>query len=668
MSLQRKILTLVLLCLMVPISVIGIFVNFKINEILRKDVNQINQYILDKVYIQLERELNVLDGVFHDVIQNNMICLYLIGHTTNFQQKMDPILAEYPEIQRVYIETNKEGLAFAQPHAYPAVSEDLGVDNNEKPVWVDKWLERPVEEMGVWDGPYIAPDGEVSLIVAGPAYSISKKVYGLVTFQVNIETLKRKVIGDLERDNKEIHFVTANGIDYITGKDYSQIQGQNSLFDESVNTDKNGILVTIENTKYLAFQRYFPRFNSYLLILENETSAYASRNKVKSFILTVSILAFLITSIVTLFFIKRLLVNPIHKLQLATGKVAKGDLTIYTHLKRKDELGHLSFSFNQMTQSLKDVISLLIDASEEVQKTCGELSSSFQEIAASNTLNNQLISELAKISEDQSLNLGESSNLTSNIFSSLQDLAAEMTAAKDNSTRVLNNAKEGQNKIHNTIQMIHDRNENTQNIIYKMNELTVKSKEINEITDLIHQITDQTNLLALNASIEAARAGEAGRGFAVVAGEIRNLAKQSRNATERIDNLIKEVQSRIDHVSGVFESQVKDFNQGVKDADCTIKAFSQIVNDILVVDQNVEGINNQISSLTKTGEAIENNVANVAAQAQESAASAEEIAFSSEKTLKVMERLSIQVDHLTELSEKLGQLKEQFTIIHNEKK
>ncbi|WP_022720774.1 PAS domain-containing methyl-accepting chemotaxis protein [Rhodopseudomonas sp. B29] len=73
------------------------------------------------------------------------------------------------------------------------------------------------------------------------------------------------------------------------------------------------------------------------------------------------------------------------------------------------------------------------------------------------------------------------------------------------------------------------------------NRLNEAAQAMSGIVELIGHITGQINLLALNATIESARAGEAGRGFAVVAQEVKNLANQAKQATDRIgteiDNL-----------------------------------------------------------------------------------------------------------------------------------
>lgn len=74
-------------------------------------------------------------------------------------------------------------------------------------------------------------------------------------------------------------------------------------------------------------------------------------------------------------------------------------------------------------------------------------------------------------------------------------------------------------------------------------ELHCNSNEIGDVIRLIDNVAGETHLLALNATIEAARAGEAGAGFAVVAAEVKTLASQTADATQKVHERISAIQS-----------------------------------------------------------------------------------------------------------------------------
>jgi methyl-accepting chemotaxis protein len=94
--------------------------------------------------------------------------------------------------------------------------------------------------------------------------------------------------------------------------------------------------------------------------------------------------------------------------------------------------------------------------------------------------------------------------------------------------------------------------------------LSEAAGSMSSIVQLIGDITGQINLLALNATIESARAGEAGRGFAVVAAEVKNLANQAKQATDRIGSEIGRLNDISSDVVGALNA-IKNAIQSVND-------------------------------------------------------------------------------------------------------
>lgn len=103
------------------------------------------------------------------------------------------------------------------------------------------------------------------------------------------------------------------------------------------------------------------------------------------------------------------------------------------------------------------------------------------------------------------------------------------------------------------------------------------AREMAAVVGEVQKIAEQTNLLALNATIEASRAGKSGQGFAVVATQVKELASHSRDAAQRVTNLITEsIERTTDGVTASRESR-EHLKEIMASVDSTVGQIREIL-------------------------------------------------------------------------------------------
>jgi methyl-accepting chemotaxis protein len=185
----------------------------------------------------------------------------------------------------------------------------------------------------------------------------------------------------------------------------------------------------------------------------------------------------------------------------------------------------------------------------------------------------------------------------------------------------------------------------TVNISNLMQELGKAAQEIGVVTETITSISAQTNLLALNATIEAARAGAAGKGFGVVATEIKELAKQTAQATkdikgrithiqsstsgtifdiEKISNIIKEVSDIVSTIAGAIEEQsvvTRDIAENVMSATRGVSEANEQVGEAATVTQtiarDISGVGETVAAMSTASKEVEKSAEGLAQVAEQ---------------------------------------------------
>lgn len=257
-----------------------------------------------------------------------------------------------------------------------------------------------------------------------------------------------------------------------------------------------------------------------------------------------------------------------------------GDLTKRIAVKTTDEFGQLGRLFNTFMEKLEKNFKIIAKHTASLGVTASSLSS---------------------MADGLSNNAQDTSSRSSNVATAVEEMSSNIStvaAAMEESTTNIASVATTAEEVTGTISQIADNAGKAQDITEKavsqaavtserMNKLGSSADAISKVTETITEISEQTNLLALNATIEAARAGEAGKGFAVVANEIKELAKQTAEAT-------LDIKSKIDDVQHTTRDSVSDIGE-----------ITEVINN---VNEIVATITSSVASQTSATEEIAHNI------------------------------------------------------------
>lgn len=414
----------------------------------------------------------------------------------------------------------------------------------------------------------------------------------------------------------------------------------------------DGDLLHLEEEILDTFIEAAEQGNSITTDILNETTS--SNAQIRKIGILISILIFIVAlgiGIMT----ARTISKPIKKVMERMNLLAQGDLSNPAlQATTKDEIGHLVIATNNMSNSMRDIITNIGNSTKTVLNYSEELSQTSREVQLGADQVSTTMHEMASGSEKQAHSANEIATMMTNLSGEISEASEHSEKIHFSSNNVIQMTAKGNELMDNSTKQMAKVDELVRTAVTKVQGLDEKAQEISKLNAVIENIANQTNLLALNAAIEAARAGEHGKGFSVVADEVRKLAEQVADSVKEITTIVNNIQAESQSVTLSLQGGYKEVAEGTQLLNTTNDTFHDINSAVNTMVKSIQYMSNNLHGIAASSQEMTASVQEIAAIAQENAAGIEETSAGSLQISNSIEEISSNTNYLASLIEELN--------------
>ena len=357
--------------------------------------------------------------------------------------------------------------------------------------------------------------------------------------------------------------------------------------------------------------------------------------------------------------------KPINDVLKNLNAIKQGDFTksLRTRtINRQDEIGALGNGLLEMKNTLVPLLSTINTLSNNVRtnaKTLNTNASNMSDYSQNIVTTTQEITASTTTQANSLIQIVDTMNTFSN---SIDKMSSSLSTVNTTSQEIQTISSASATQMKTVTDSIQTFNEQFNDFTKQISEFESHVLAVQEMANVIDNISKQTNLLALNAAIEAARAGEAGKGFSVVAEEIRTLAEQSQDSTQNISHIV----SDLSNASRILEANTSSIGQELTNQliniNQSISSFSNVVDSINIIIPQIQVVSNETDVIHDQKTDIISKIDQISSIAQNISAACEEVASACEENNSYIEEISSISTGLNDASYTLKKDLQRFTL------